>query len=203
MKTNYEACLAETLKHEGGWADHPSDPGGATMKGVTLATYRKYYPNATKADLRKINDADLRRIYRTYWDAVKGDELPPGLDMVAFDGAVNSGPIRGAQWVQHAVDVMPDGKIGPKTLEKAWQLMDPPAAGPIDRAITARLNFLKSLKTWPNFGKGWQARVDAVRAKAITMARAPVATHWGIPEIPAKPSFIARLIAWLFKGRKA
>jgi len=93
----FSTVLAETLTHEGGWADHPKDPGGATMKGVTLATYRQYYPNATKADLRKISDADLKMIYRTgYWDKVRGDDLPPGVDLMTFDVAVNSGPRRAA-----------------------------------------------------------------------------------------------------------
>ena len=48
-KDNFAACLAQVLLSEGGWSDHPADPGGATMKGITLATYRKYRPGATKA----------------------------------------------------------------------------------------------------------------------------------------------------------
>lgn len=166
MRGNFESCLALTLSHEGGWADHPTDPGGATMKGITLATYRQYRPGASKADLRAISDAEVARIYRQgYWDKVRGDDLPAGLDLVAFDAAVNSGPARGAQWLQKALGVTPDGKIGPKTIAAA--------AGQGARAINAacdyRMAFLRSLKTWPTFGKGWTARVDDVRSKAIAM----------------------------------
>lgn len=75
-----------------GWSDHPADPGGATMKGITLATYRRYKPDATKADLRRISDAMVRKIYKQYyWDKVQGDRLAAGADLATFDYAVNSG----------------------------------------------------------------------------------------------------------------
>ena len=77
MRQNFERCLACTLKEEGGWSDDPHDPGGATMRGVTLATYREYHPGASKDDLRHISDTDLQHIYRHgYWEPIKGDELP-------------------------------------------------------------------------------------------------------------------------------
>ncbi len=84
------------LKHEGGWADHPKDPGGATMKGVTLATYRRHFgKNKSKRALRNISDDDLGQIYRSgYWDKCRCDRLPSGVDYAVFDAAVNSGPGR-------------------------------------------------------------------------------------------------------------
>lgn len=192
MKGNFEACLAITLKHEGGWADHPQDPGGATMKGVTLATFRKYRPGATKADLRNISDADLRRIYRDgYWDEVRGDDLPAGLDLVAFDGAVNSGPSRGAKWVQSAVGAQADGRIGPATLLSVGKADTSTA---IRRACQERMRFLQGLKTWPTFGKGWQRRVNEVEAAALAMmGSAPVADSL------APQGLFASLIAALVK----
>ena len=92
MKRNFASSLAHVLKHEGGWADHPRDPGGATMKGVTLATYSDWLGRqATKDELRAISDEHLRTIYKArFWDAVRGDELPSGVDYVVFDMAVNS-----------------------------------------------------------------------------------------------------------------
>lgn len=121
MKPNFERCLAETLAHEGGWADHPLDPGRATMKGVTIGTFAGFKGRkVSKAELRAISDAELRAIYRNgYWDKVRGDELPAGLDMVAFDGSVNSGPARGARWVQQSLGVTVDGKVGPETIAYA------------------------------------------------------------------------------------
>ena len=80
MKDNFEQCLAITLAHEGGWADHPKDPGQATMKGVTIGTYAQFKGRkVTKAELRAMTDAELRAIYRNnYWNKVRGDDLPAG-----------------------------------------------------------------------------------------------------------------------------
>ena len=172
MKDNFDRCLAEVLKHEGGWADHPKDPGGATMKGVTIGTFSGFKGRkVTKAELRAISDDDLKVIYRRkYWDVVRGDDLPAGLDLVAFDAAVNSGPRRGAQWLQTGVGVTADGKVGPETLAHARAANVRLAIG---RALDTRLAFLRGLKTWPTFGRGWQRRVDDVRRVALEMAYAP------------------------------
>lgn len=193
MKDNFEACLEHVLQSEGGWADHPKDPGGATMKGVTLATYRKYKPGATKAQLRAISDADLAMIYRGgYWNKVKGDDLPAGLDLVAFDAAVNSGPGRGARWLQEALGVNPDGVIGPKTIAAANAAHKDAV---IDRACDLRLGFLRQLGTWKTFGKGWTRRVEGVRDTASKMAAEHVTVTPVAP--PSKPNPFAALIAWL------
>ena len=118
MKDNFEACLVEVLKHEGGWADHPKDPGGATMKGVTIGTYSTWLGRqATKDELRNIPNEHLHQIYKAwYWDKVRGDDLPRGVDLCLFDYAVNSGPKRAVVAVQDTLRVNPDGALGPKTL---------------------------------------------------------------------------------------
>lgn len=167
-KANFDACLAHVLASEGGWSDHPADPGGATMNGVTLATYRKYRPQATKAELRQISDEMVAQIYRSgYWDAVHGDDLPAGLDLVAFDAAVNSGVRRASKWLQSAVGAAADGQIGPKTLMAAQTVKVPIA---IARALQARKSFLISLPTWKTFGRGWTNRLNRVEASALKMA---------------------------------
>ena len=188
MLTNYAKCLPEILRHEGGWADHPSDPGGATMKGITIGTYRQWKGRAvTKAELRAISDEEIAAIYkRNYWDKVRGDDLPAGLDLVAFDAAVNSGPARGARWLQTALGVAADGKIGPKTIAAA-EAAD--AATAINRALDVRLSFLKGLKTWPTFGKGWGRRVSDVRKVALGMAHVketPVSATRPAPHVNAE-----------------
>lgn len=169
MKGNYPHCLAKVLVHEGGWADHPKDPGGATMKGVTIGTFRAFKDrDVTKAELRAISDADIATIYKQgYWDKVSGDLLPSGVDYVAFDPAVNSGPSRGAKWLQKAAGVAQDGKIGKGTLA-AVRASDPVAL--IKQACAIRMGFLKGLKTWGTFGKGWSRRVAGVEAEAIVLA---------------------------------
>ncbi|WP_374290230.1 glycoside hydrolase family 108 protein [Paenirhodobacter enshiensis] len=165
----FDACLKIVLLNEGGWSDHPADPGGATMYGITLDTYRQTHPGASKADLRAITMAEVSAIYRAgYWDRVRGDDLPAGLDLVAFDGAVNSGVYRGAKWLQSAVGVTADGQIGAKTVSAAKAANVPSA---IKRALQARKNFLLSLSTWSTFGKGWTARLSRVEAEALKMAK--------------------------------
>ena len=195
MNTNFDRCLSEVLQHEGGWVDDPHDPGGATMRGITIGTFRAWKGRGvTKAELRAITDADLRAIYhQKYWDAVRGDDLPAGLDLVAFDAAVNSGPSRGAKWLQTALGVAADGRIGPATIAAARKAQ-PEAV--IDRATSARLAWLRTLPTWGRFGKGWARRVDSVHEEASAMAKAP-----RIPVTDATTAtgggFIAALIALL------
>lgn len=168
MERNFKTSLFEVLKHEGGWADHPKDPGGATMKGVTLSTFRRYVkPNATKEDLKNISDAQLQSVYKQhYWDAVRASELPDGVDYAVFDYAVNSGPVRAIKHLQRAVGEIEDGKIGPATLAavKATSNKDI-----VNKLCDIRLAFLQGLRTWPTFGKGWNSRVSGVRKKALSM----------------------------------
>jgi lysozyme family protein len=162
-------ALAAVLRHEGGWSDHPRDPGGATMKGITLATFRADRgEERTKADLRAISDADVEQIYRRrYWNAVRGDELPAGVDLAVFDAAVNSGPGRATRWLQQAIGVWPDGLIGPRTMAAVAQQ---DAADLIDRICDLRLGYLKALPTFDVFGMGWTRRVAAVRSEAKSFA---------------------------------
>ena len=179
MKRNFKKALKHVLVHEGGWADHPKDPGGATMKGVTLATYRRHFGKAkSKNDLRNIADEELEQIYRSgYWGKCRCDELPVGVDYAVFDAAVNSGPGRGARWLQAAVGAKQDGGIGPKTLSRVEEHDPIQVTGVMcDR----RLSFLRSLDTWPTFGKGWGRRVEGVRATAIAMAggTSPAVEPW-------------------------
>ncbi|TIQ96134.1 glycosyl hydrolase 108 family protein [Mesorhizobium sp.] len=170
MDRNFAGSLALVLKSEGGWSDNAADPGGATMKGVTLANFRRFVKaDATKADLKKISDEQVATVYRRfYWDAVAGAELPDGVDYAVFDFAVNSGPSRAAKYLQAAcgVCVVQDGRIGPATLAA---VRAKPAGVLIDTICNARLKFLERLPTWPTFGKGWQRRVVAVRIQALLM----------------------------------
>ncbi|WP_287344630.1 glycosyl hydrolase 108 family protein [Mesorhizobium sp.] len=188
MDRNFARSLALVLKYEGGWSDHPADPGGATMKGVTLANFRRYVKaDATKADLRKITDAQVATVYRRfYWDAVAGAELPDGVDFAVFDFAVNSGPSRAAKYLQAIVGTVQDGRIGPATVKAAKAKS---ATVIIAGLCDARLDFLKRLNTWGTFGKGWSARVSSVRFHALVMAKQPEPII--IPQTaPDKPSVV-------------
>lgn len=161
MKDNFEACLAEVLRHEGKWADHPRDPGGATMQGITLRTYSKWIGRlVTKEELFNMPSAHRDAIYREeYWDKVRGDELPKGVDLCLFDYAVNSGPKRAIVAVQEALEVNADGALGPVTMG-AIQKSDPKTL--IPWVCAYRLDFLRALPIWSTFGGGWGRRVKEV-----------------------------------------
>lgn len=185
MDRNFKVSLKEVLKHEGGWSDHPSDPGGATMKGVTLATFRSFVnPKGTKSDLKKITDAQLETVYRRqYWDKVHGAELTDGVDFAVFDYAVNSGPSRAVKDLQKVVGVSQDGKIGPKTLAGIKAMG---AKNVINKLCDERLAFLKRLKTWPTFGKGWSRRVAGVRDFSLGLSSQPT---------PERPAVVTKEVA--------
>lgn len=180
MKHNFQQSLNAVLKHEGGWADHPKDPGGATMRGVTLATFRRFVmPKATKADLRKITPEQLAFVYRRhYWDVVIGDQLPSGVDYALFDFAVNSGPNRAVKFIQKVVGVEADGRIGPVTLSA---IVERRSIEVISQLCDNRLAWLKRLKTFRTFGKGWTRRVNGVKAMALELADDG---NDSLPEVP-------------------
>ena len=194
MKDNFEACLAHVLQSEGGYVDHPSDPGGATNMGITIATLRTWRGRSvTKADVKALTRAEAASQYKkNYWDAVRGDDLPRGLDLVAFDAAVNSGVSRGAKWLQSALGVPADGKVGLKTIAAANAAHKDAV---IDRACDLRLGFLRQLGTWKTFGKGWTRRVESVREAASKMAAEHVTVTPVAP--PSQSNPFAALIAWL------
>jgi lysozyme family protein len=172
MLSNFHLSLELVLRSEGGWSDHPQDPGGATMKGITLEVFREFKrnPHLGKEELRNISMADVSTIYKKrYWDACRADELVSGLDYAVFDCAVNSGVGRSIKLLQGCVGVNPDGGFGSVTMAAVSQFKGESAKTIIIEFCDDRLNFLKSLKTFPVFGKGWENRVNSVKAEALKM----------------------------------
>jgi len=169
---NFNTIMDHVFREEGGFADHPADPGGATNMGITHITLAEYRGKpVTKADVRNLTRAEAREIYRRrYWNVIRGDDLPSGIDLVMMDGSVNSGVGRGPKWVQAALGVTQDGKVGPATIAAANKAN---AAVVINAACEARMKFLRGLKTFPTFGKGWTTRVERVRKEALALANAP------------------------------
>lgn len=166
----FTARLPLILKHEGGHVDHPKDPGGATNKGIIQRTYDSWRDRQGKPrqSVRLISDDEVAAIYRRdYWDEVKGDDLPAGVDYCVFDFAVNSGIDRASRYLQAAVGANQDGKIGPATIAAAKARE---AHIIIDDICDRRMAFLRGLKHWPTFGRGWTSRVEDVRDKALEMA---------------------------------
>ena len=170
MRSNFERALALTLRYEGGYVNHPKDPGGATMKGVTQKVYDRWRAKNGRSvrDVRQIEDAELRDIYKLqYWDAVYGDRLPEGLDAAVFDFAVNSGPTRAVQELQRVLGLRTDGAMGAVTLE-ACMARDPVEL--IEVYCDARMAFVRKLSTFSTFGKGWTRRITDVRTACVGMA---------------------------------
>lgn len=152
--------------HEGGYVNHPHDPGGATNKGVTQRTYDDYRRRFGKPvqDVRLILDGEVAGIYKSqYWNTVQADALPPGIAYCVFDAAVNSGPARAARWLQEEVGATVDGVIGNETLGKVRRAS---AVVLIDAYCDRRLDFMRGLRHWPTFRNGWTRRVAEVRAQS-------------------------------------
>jgi lysozyme family protein len=166
----FDHWLPHILKHEGGYVNHPKDPGGATNKGIIQRTYDSWRDRQSlpRQSVRSISDSEVSAIYRRdYWDAIRGNELPAGVDYCVFDFAVNSGINRASKFLQEVARVPADGKIGPATLA-AVNALDP--AHVINSLCDARMAFLRGLGTFPTFGKGWTRRVSEVRALALGAA---------------------------------
>ena len=168
MKENFDAALKAILKHEGGFVNHPKDPGGMTNLGVTKKVWEEWVGRTVdEKAMRALTPEAVAPMYKKkYWDAVKADELPTGLDYLMFDFAVNAGPGRAIQTMQKALGTKPDGVIGPKTLV-ALKAADPTDL--IAKFSMEKELFYKALPTFATFGKGWLRRVDETKSHAVTM----------------------------------
>jgi lysozyme family protein len=168
MISNWDNAFKLMLKSEGGFVNHPNDPGGMTNLGVTKATWENWVGRESdEVEMRGLTPEKVEPLYKKkYFDAVRGDELPMGLDYLMFDFAVNAGAGRAIKTLQTAVGVTPDGGFGPMTLA-AVQAIDPVEL--IEKFSQAKEDFYRSLGTFATFGKGWLNRVADVKVKANSM----------------------------------
>ena len=168
MQSNYEKCLETILHHEGGYVNHPKDPGGETNLGVTKRVYEDF--GGTK-DMKDLTVDDVAPIYKKeYWDRVKGDELPSGLDLCVFDFGVNAGTGRAAKYLQSMIGSTPDGGIGPNTLKAlGLYIEDMGVEATITEYQSRRQDYYEGLDHFPTFGKGWTRRVSETTELAMEM----------------------------------
>ena len=168
MKDNFDKCLEMLLHHEGGFVNHPRDPGGMTNLGVTLRVYEKWMgKKVSEQEMRDLTVEQVAPIYKhNYWDKCKCDDLPSGLDWSIFDWAVNSGPGRSAKALQGIIGATQDGGIGPKTLQLVAE-HNPKEM--IEKMHDKRQGFYEGLKTFDTFGKGWSRRNLETREKALEL----------------------------------
>ena len=164
MKDNFDECLKMLLHHEGGYVNHPKDPGGETNLGVTKRVYEKW--GGTK-DMKDLTVEDVAPIYKkNYWDRCKCDDLESGVDWAVFDWAVNSGTGRAAKAIQKICGAAQDGAIGPKTLALIGKQNTQYV---VEEFGKIRQDFYESLKTFDTFGKGWTRRNKETTEKALEM----------------------------------
>jgi lysozyme family protein len=161
MKENFETCFKGMLKSEGGFVNHPKDPGGMTNLGVTKRVWESWVKReVTEKEMRDLKPNDVRDLYKTfYWDPCRCDELSWGVDYSVFDFAVNAGVKRSIITLQRGIGVKDDGIFGPATM-KVVQEKDP--INLIGGYFNARITFYKQLKNYETFGKGWDRRAAHV-----------------------------------------
>lgn len=175
MKNNFKKSFELVIVHEGGYVDHPKDPGGATKYGLTIGVMKSLGMDidkdgdVDKDDVKALTYEDVAPVYKKmYWDKVKGDDLPSGLDWAVFDMAINSGPSRAAKLLQGILGVAQDGAIGPMTV-KAAKAID--TVELLTKYRDARQKFYKGLKTFDTFGTGWTIRNNETLKQALSMVK--------------------------------
>jgi lysozyme family protein len=221
MQSNYLNALSRVLTYEGGEVNDPRDPGGKTNQGITQSTFTAYLRSKSMPyrDVFTMTDDERDDIYETqYWNAVQGAKLPAGVDLVVFDGAVNSGPAQSIKWLQSALGhgLVADGVLGAKTLEILDPLMNENSADMLIRNICSRrLAFCQSLSTWSTFGQGWSARIANVQKTALLWemgahSSAPLAPDLSgvkgnakAPVSQIKPPVVAQVEANIITGASA
>jgi lysozyme family protein len=168
MNKNYDHCLEMLLEHEGGFVNHPEDPGGITNLGVTKKVYEEWVEReVSEQEMRDLTKEDVALIYkRNYWDRCKCNSLDSGVDFSIFDWAVNSGTGRAAKALQKIVGATADGAIGPATLSLVSN------HGPenlIEEIYHQRQMFYESLNTFDTFGRGWTRRNKETKEASLEM----------------------------------
>ena len=165
---NYQKCLDMTLHHEGGYVNHPKDPGGETNLGVTKRVYEDW--GGTK-DMKDLEVEDVAPIYRkNYWDRIKADDLPSGLDLCVFDFGVNAGTGRAAKYLQTMIGTVADGGIGPNTLRALANYVESEGVeSTIKNYQAERQSYYERLSTFETFGRGWTRRVKETTESALEM----------------------------------
>ena len=170
MIDNWNAALAKILESEGGYVNHPRDPGGVTNMGITKRVYEQWVQRVvSNQEMRELTVVHVAPIYEhEYWDRVRGDELPDGADLIMFDFAVNAGVKRAVRTAQWVVGAKVDGIIGPKTMG-AIAAYDPVK---FIKAYTDRkLAFYRRLRHYDTFGRGWERRSQKTQIAALELIR--------------------------------
>lgn len=176
MINNFQKSLDCILKAEGGFTDDFRDPGnhlsdgraGCTNMGVTQAAWEEYVGHKVSiADMKSLTKEQVGKFYKSkYWDRVQADALPIGLDFLATSFAINAGVGSSAKLLQKCINAIPDGMIGPRTLQAIAGVNSKEL---IEKFSEAKEHYYQTLKTFPIYGEGWINRVASEKTIAIEM----------------------------------
>ena len=169
MNKNFDSCLKYLFEEEGGYTNHPRDPGGMTNLGVTHIDWAAWIGHEpSEEEMKSLTKEMVAPLYKKkYWDVCHCDELPSGVDYAVFDLAVNSGTARAAKYLQEIVGAKTDGVIGPQTLEIVGHVTPTTI---VTEICDKRRDFIRAIRTYDVFGKGWEARISRVENRAFGMA---------------------------------
>lgn len=168
--TAFDAALKVILKMEGGYVNHPRDPGGETNLGVTKRTWQAW-TGRVDVDMKALTPAKVAPLYKArYWDEVGGDDFPPALSLCLFDFAVNAGPARAVKMLQRIAGASVDGQMGPATRRAVQAFVTAHGLPELVRRFSeARRDYYRALTTFDTFGKGWLRRVDHIETEALKL----------------------------------
>lgn len=174
VECNFEHCLNIILEHEGGYVNHPDDPGGITNHGVTKRVFEEWIgEEVTEDEMRNLSVGDVAPIYRIrYWDRMKCNNLPSGLDLCVFDFGVNAGPSRAVKYLQSIIGATADGVIGPRTLALLDDyLKSNDIEDLIEKYQSDRQTYYEGLNHFKTFGRGWTRRVNETTEAALKLTK--------------------------------
>lgn len=166
----FDAALKVILRHEGGYVNHPKDPGGETNFGVTKRVWLEWI-GKREANMKALTPAKVAPLYRAmYWDKLKCDQLPPALALCVFDMGVNAGVNRAAKMLQGMVGAVRDGAIGPGTMNALTGFLKAHGLAYAVRSYQrSRRDYYRALDTFDTFGRGWLRRVDETETEALRL----------------------------------
>lgn len=203
MRENYDKAFELLIGHEGGFQADRRDRGNWTtgvigkgeLKGTKFGVSAMAYPNL---DIKNLTLAQAKDIYKKdYWDAVRSDELPSGVDYLVFDAAVNHGPKKAIELLQIAAGATSDGVLGPATL-KAVEKRDPLRL--IEEFGAQRQMFWTRIKTWKHYGLGWTRRGYESVVRALLIYKGDLDQSKAAEKVEASPN--ANLLFGLFRRKR-
>lgn len=160
---NFDQAFKTLIGHEGALSMDPKDRGNWTggrvgvgvLKGSKFGVSAASYPSL---DIANLTLEDAKVIYlKDYWGAAGCEVVPDGIKFDLFDMAVNSGQGNAIKVLQRAVEAVPDGVLGPRTLQALGAM---PAPRLVARFNGHRLDFMSDdIVAWPSQGRGWAKRI--------------------------------------------